>query len=253
MWLIVTFFIIIIFARDWSIQKLPCSHKELFWASCFVFVKMIITVFSKTHNFVFISIVVRLSDTAVSDSVQQLVVCFCGPRKWAVVWSWPDDWQVRLLTRVLETWGNVWPEVSAVGRTKRVEGSNSETQPLMWRRGRRNLLSIQFHNSNRRMEEQKRYTSISQSCCYCSSFCMFCLLLLWPFQVLNNLNFQNQKHIGSYTATRPGDSLSQASFQTSLDHEGKTSSLPLQLHSEKKLLCVYWISKAAGWRPHYGG
>lgn len=90
----------------------------------------------------------RLSDTAVSDPVQQHVVCFCGPRRWAVVWSWPDHWQGRLLTRFLETWGNMssCTEVSGVCNLL-----SAETIPTGgWR--------------------DKSLTRLWWSCCYCSLF-----------------------------------------------------------------------------------
>lgn len=215
---------------------------------------MIITVFLKSHKFVFISIVVRLSDTAVSDPVQQHVVCFCGPTRWAVVRSWPDDWQVRLLRRFLETWGitSSCIEVSASRQTKRVECQAD--CPLMWRRG--GEPALKWNNSNRRMEGQKCYMLLSVMkllllylALYVSVRSSSGLFRCWTSSRL----ISHQQLNGSMSCSH-GDSLRQsacvAAFQTSLVYEGKTSSLLLWLQSIKKLCSVHWISKPPGWRLH---
>lgn len=130
---------------------------------------MIITAFSQTHNFVFTSIVVRLSDTAVSDPVQQLVVCSCGPRRWAVVWSWPDDWQVQLLARVLQTRGGFSSRTNGTGGGIKLrdptsgveEGGGGGTCPQL----NSTILTGLWRN--------KSATSLSQWCYDCSSFRVF--------------------------------------------------------------------------------
>lgn len=150
---------------------------------------MIITVFLKTHKFVFISIVVRLSDTAVSDPVQQHVVCFCGPTRWAVVRSWPDDWQVRLLRRFLKTWGNTSSciEVSASRQTKRVECQAD--CPLMWRRGRGTCSQLKQFQQEDGGTKVLHASICDEAAATVSRSLCFCPFLLWSFQVLNKFSF----------------------------------------------------------------
>lgn len=80
---------------------------------------------------------------------------------------------MQLLTRVLETRGNLWTEVSAVGRTKRAEGSSSETRPLMWRREGGVTCSQLNSTILTGLWRNKSATRLSQRCCDCSSFCVF--------------------------------------------------------------------------------
>lgn len=65
-------------------------------------------------------------------------------------------------------------EVSAVGRTERVEGSSSETRPLVWRRERGGGTCPQLNSTILTgLWRNKSATSLSQRCCDCSSFRVF--------------------------------------------------------------------------------
>ena len=179
----------------------------------FAFVKMIIAVFLKTHKC--FSIVVRLSDWAVSDQVQQHILL-----QWALEMSrglelagWltsaaankiPPNWRKHIqLRRGFSIWTNKKAGISSrrTSDAKEMEGNlSTESIPTGgWRE-----------------------KSIRWSRCYCSSFLYICFCPFLPglFQVLNKFSFD-------FTA----------------------AACPAAV-VQNKLLSDHWIAKETGRRPH---